>query len=101
MVKTFSKLGHVEPQILTLRALPPCVHIFIANNIIFTKVTARLHFNQGEWQFAGIFHPVNSPQWDLDRLVFTDQFHFIVNSDFGSACDNDPMFRSVVVRLQR
>ena len=68
--------------------------------IILTKVTASLYLDQDHGNFSRIFHSVDSPEWDVDGLVFADELYLIIHSNLGSAFYYDPMFRPVVMALQ-
>jgi len=42
---------------------------------------------------------VDTAYWNIDRLIFSQQLRFIVNSDIGCPGNHDPMLRSMVMHL--
>ena len=87
-------------ETLTSGALTAGVDVFVANDVILAEVAARLHFDQRQRHFAGVFHAVHGAQWDVDGLVLGDELNLFTDGHFGRAFDHDPVLGSVVVALQ-
>ena len=49
--------------------------------------------------FPWVFHPVDGAEGDVDGLVFGNEFYFAIDSHFGCAIYDDPVFGAVVVAL--
>jgi len=65
-------------------SLLPRINILISDDVIFTKVVARLNLNKRHWHFARVFRTVNSTQRDVNRLGFGHEFDLIRGGTFAA-----------------
>ena len=85
---------------LAFGALTARIDVFVAHDVVLTEIGAGLYFDQDHGHFVRVFHPVLCSEWDIDRLVFSDEFDFVIHSHFCCSGHNDPVFRTMVVALQ-
>ena len=69
--------------------------------VVFVEVGSRLHLYQESWNFSGVREAMPLPDGDVSGLILGQQAPCIALGDLKSALHNHPMFRSVVVALER
>ena len=84
-----------------------CFHITAAidiiesHDVVFTQVGAALHFDQFHRDASGIGETVFAAQGDVGALVLSHQLGLSIPFDHGGSIDDNPVFRPVVMHLQR
>ena len=92
----FYRESHIRSGLFGICAAS-IVDIVETDNIIFTQIASRLHFNDLEVKHAGILQSMRRANGDIGRLVFGQQDHTIIDGNPGGAGHHDPVFGSMVV----
>ena len=77
------------------------IDIFKTDNIVLTQVGTGLHFDHFEWHAARILEAVPGADGDVGGFIFGDQIAFVIPRDTGGAAHDNPVFRAVMMHLQR
>ncbi len=77
-----------------------CVDIFVTHDVILSEIGTGLNFDQVKLYLAGVFQSMDRTEWDIDRLVFRNEFHVIVDRHMGGTLDHDPMLGPMHMALQ-
>ena len=81
--------------------LIPLKIVFDADNVIFAGVFADLNFDDDERKFAIILQTVNFAHFNISGFIRTHVKNFITHGASRRSADNDPMFRTVQMLLER
>ena len=73
------------------------VAIFKADDVVFAEVGAGLYFDENDWRSAVVANSVFGVNRNFDCAARGHGVIDIVEGDDGSAFDNDPVFRPLVV----
>ena len=72
-----------------------------ADDVILAEIGAGLDLDHLQQDLARIGQPMHVALRNIDRLVFPHRLHRVADGDLGRALDADPVFRAVMMLLQR
>ena len=84
-------------KIYEYRAAKLHMKLIVADDVVFAEVGAGLHFNEHNWRSAVVANSVFGVNGDFDCAASGHGVIDIVKGDDGSAFDDDPVFRPLVV----
>ncbi len=100
MAKRFSRSSSLPPPDSGL-LLRSAVFVFVAGDVVFIECVAELDFDDNERGVAGIAQAVFRSLGNFDGLVTGQSMGCFVNLNLSGACNNGPVFASVMMKLQR
>src|ERR1700675_650844 len=71
------------------------------HDVVLAQIRPRLHLDHFERRFTGVFEPVLRTERNERGLVFAHQEGFLPAGDERSATHDDPVFRAMMMHLQR
>jgi hypothetical protein len=81
--------------------LHPVINILETDDVVLAEVRADLDLDELKRTFAGIGKTMRASEWQVHRLIFLHEAHPIIDRDFRSSVDDDPMLGTVMMLLQR
>ena len=88
-LRVFTSVGFSDPSIL----------IVYSGDIVLAKVTSRLHLNDFQGRRFEIFQSMDTPLWNVGRLIFQQIQNLIAPSYTRFPPNNDPVLGSMLVFL--
>lgn len=94
-----SRLGGLANRVPLLRT--PVAVLKPDDVALPPQILPALHFNQSQFDHAGVFQSVAVADGNVGRFIGTHQEFLVAADHFGGVADHDSVLAAVVVHLQR